>query len=102
MAHLTPQWRKIGVAQLLQRSSQVVSVVDSHAYVYGGQLEPRKPRDNDVQTFFVNEKVMVLSHSGASSTLVLIDPSFQQVKQALFRYSRCLQSERRHRREMAP
>ena len=57
MAQPTAQWQKIGQAQPLQRSSQVVSIVNGHAYVYGGELEPRKPRDNDIQTFAIsNEK----------------------------------------------
>src|SRR5258706_5606208 len=32
----------------LQRSSQCLSVIGNTAYVFGGELEPRKPRDNVV------------------------------------------------------
>lgn len=99
MAQLTAQWQKIGDAQPLQRSSQVVSIVYGHAYVYGGELEPRKPRDNDIQTFAVNEKGMIPLHSGPSSVLALIHPSVLQVKQALFMSSRCPRSARRPRLE---
>ena len=41
-------FRKIASADILRRSSQTLSVVGSSAYIFGGELEPRKPRDNDV------------------------------------------------------
>lgn len=37
---------------LLQRSSQCLSVIDEAAYVFGGELKPREPRDNNL--FIVN------------------------------------------------
>lgn len=81
MAQLTAQWQKLVDAQVLQRSSQVVSVVNDYAYVYGGELEPRKPRDNDIQNFAVNEKGLIPLHSGPSFAFSLIH---QQVNQALW------------------
>ncbi|PYH99834.1 galactose oxidase [Aspergillus ellipticus CBS 707.79] len=42
------QWQKVLEAGLLQRSSQVLSLIDGTAYVFGGELRPREPRDNDV------------------------------------------------------
>lgn len=48
MAKLVAKWQKVLEAEPLQRSSQIVSVVDKSAYVFGGELRPREPRDNDV------------------------------------------------------
>lgn len=48
MAKLVAKWHKVLEAEILQRSSQVVSVIDKQAYVFGGELRPREPRDNDV------------------------------------------------------
>ena len=75
MAKVTAQWQKLVDAQVLQRSSQVVCIVDGYAYVYGGELEPRKPRDNDIQTFAVNEKGIMPLQSSPSSALSLIAPA---------------------------
>ncbi|OQN95431.1 hypothetical protein B0A48_18488 [Cryoendolithus antarcticus] len=69
MAKLTAQWRKIGEAQSLQRSSQVVAIAEGQAYVFGGELEPRKPRDNDIHVFGVHER------GGPSSFHVSTSPS---------------------------
>jgi len=48
MAKLTASWEKAASADSLQRSSQVLSVIGDTAYIFGGELEPRKPRDNHV------------------------------------------------------
>lgn len=40
--------RKLIDAELLRRSSQVVSVAGGSVYIFGGELHPREPRDNDV------------------------------------------------------
>ena len=45
---ITGTWHKALEAEVLQRSSQIVSVVDGNAYIFGGELRPREPRDNDV------------------------------------------------------
>lgn len=42
------KWTKVVDAEILQRSSQVLSVVGGLAYVFGGELRPREPRDNDM------------------------------------------------------
>lgn len=39
---------KLQEAEILQRSSHIVSVVGDQAVVFGGELQPREPRDNDV------------------------------------------------------
>jgi hypothetical protein len=48
MATITATWRKVTSADTLQRSSQAMSVVDDKAYIFGGELQPREPRDNHV------------------------------------------------------
>lgn len=45
---ITAQCHKLLEAEILQRSSQIVSVVGEQAYIFGGELRPREPRDNDV------------------------------------------------------
>ncbi len=47
-AQLHPQWRKITESETLRRSSQIVAAIDGTAYVFGGELRPREPRDNDL------------------------------------------------------
>lgn len=44
------KWKNILEAEILQRSSQVVSAVDDQVYIFGGELRPREPRDNDLHT----------------------------------------------------
>lgn len=42
------KWSKLLDVEVLQRSSQALSVVDNKVYVFGGELRPREPRDNAV------------------------------------------------------
>ncbi|KAJ5365155.1 hypothetical protein N7517_008041 [Penicillium concentricum] len=48
MAVIRARWTKIVEAEILQRSSQVVSVIDKQIYIFGGELRPREPRDNNI------------------------------------------------------
>jgi len=48
MDEISAAWTKLGTSDQLQRSSHVVSVVDGDAYISGGELLPRQPRDNHV------------------------------------------------------
>lgn len=48
MANIVAKCHKIIEADILRRSSQVVSVVGNRAHIFGGELRPREPRDNDV------------------------------------------------------
>lgn len=48
MTKLSAQWHKVHEAEILQRSSQMLSVINNQAYIFGGELRPREPRDNDV------------------------------------------------------
>uniref|UniRef100_A0A060T444 ARAD1A14168p n=1 Tax=Blastobotrys adeninivorans TaxID=409370 RepID=A0A060T444_BLAAD len=45
---LSGVWKKISSDSVLQRSSQVVAAVGRQAVVFGGELKPRVPRDNQV------------------------------------------------------
>jgi hypothetical protein len=59
MSKLSATWHKVVEAEILQRSSQVVSVVDGQAYVFGGELRPREPRDNDIHVISLNAGMRV-------------------------------------------
>jgi len=48
------QWKCIAHEDSLQRSSHSISVVGHKSYIFGGELIPREPRDNDVFTIDVN------------------------------------------------
>ncbi|GIC89205.1 Kelch repeat protein [Aspergillus udagawae] len=66
----TGKWTKVLDAEIPQRSSQVLAVVDNVAHVFGGELRPREPRDNDVHTIALN---------GTSSTSTIAKPATSQV-----------------------
>jgi len=48
MTKIVAKCHKILEGELLRRSSQIVSVVGDRAYIFGGELRPREPRDNDI------------------------------------------------------
>ena len=60
MAILSAKWQKLLDIEPLQRSSQVVSVLGQHAYIFGGELRPREPRDNDVHVVSLNPGKLLL------------------------------------------
>ncbi|KAK1060388.1 hypothetical protein LTR12_013157 [Friedmanniomyces endolithicus] len=41
-------WTAVNSSEQLQRSSHNVAVIDSSVYVFGGELKPRQPRDDDI------------------------------------------------------
>jgi hypothetical protein len=47
---ISSTWTSLIHASELQRSSHMLSVVNDTAFVYGGELKPRQPRDNHVYT----------------------------------------------------
>ena len=49
MATTYGTWRLVHRNPLLQRSSQTLSTLGKRALIFGGELHPREPRDNDVQ-----------------------------------------------------
>lgn len=48
MATLKGSWTHLLSYEPLQRSSQVTSIINDTTYVFGGELLPRQPRDNDI------------------------------------------------------
>ncbi|CZT14573.1 related to kelch repeat-containing proteins [Ramularia collo-cygni] len=48
MADITASWTKVATAEQLQRSSHNVSAIGGSLFVFGGELKPREPRDNDL------------------------------------------------------
>ncbi|KAF4549797.1 Galactose oxidase-like protein 1 [Elsinoe fawcettii] len=50
MPRLTLTWTHITTAPILQRSSHILATDPTIAYVFGGELRPREPRDNDIHT----------------------------------------------------
>jgi hypothetical protein len=48
MAIVSASWECLTSSARLQRSSQALSVVGSRAIVFGGELKPRQPIDNQV------------------------------------------------------
>jgi hypothetical protein len=48
MATIKGTWTQVHRDRSLQRSSQTLSTIGSLALIFGGELHPREPRDNDV------------------------------------------------------
>ncbi|KAI9722174.1 MAG: hypothetical protein M1828_004857 [Chrysothrix sp. TS-e1954] len=48
-------WQKIATSEILQRSSQTVSVIGKSCYVFGGELEARVPRDAAVYRVAIDQ-----------------------------------------------
>ncbi|KLU86772.1 hypothetical protein MAPG_05782, partial [Magnaporthiopsis poae ATCC 64411] len=46
MAKISATWTKLASTARLQRSSQCLSVLDSRAWIFGGELLPRQPVDS--------------------------------------------------------
>lgn len=70
---ITAQCHKLLEAEILQRSSQIVSVVDNQAYIFGGELRPREPRDNVVYAVSLdNGKLRAITRKATSPTMLII------------------------------
>lgn len=63
---LPATWERIFVPAL-PRSSHSINVVGGNAYIFGGEVEPRKPVDNDMH-------LIVLPYSSASADYIAIKP----------------------------
>lgn len=48
MASIVAKCHRLLESEILRRSSQIVSAVGDRMYIFGGELRPREPRDNDV------------------------------------------------------
>jgi hypothetical protein len=46
MSIISGTWRKVADTARLQRSSHSMSVIGSQAWIFGGELQPRQPVDN--------------------------------------------------------
>ncbi|KAJ5335078.1 hypothetical protein N7452_007481 [Penicillium brevicompactum] len=69
MAKIIAQCHKIVEDETLCRSSQVLSVVGNQAYIFGGELRPREPRDNDVHAVSLdNNKTSIKSIPATSQS----------------------------------
>ncbi|KAF2111980.1 hypothetical protein BDV96DRAFT_649344 [Lophiotrema nucula] len=51
VANLTASWTRLLATERLRRSSQVLNVIDKAVYVFGGEVQPRQPVDNQVDSF---------------------------------------------------
>jgi hypothetical protein len=67
MATVSAKWHKVHEAEILQRSSHVVAVVNREAHIFGGELRPREPRDNDIHILSLGERTLY------SHLLIIID-----------------------------
>lgn len=56
MTKLTATWTKIASSEILLRSSHIIAAKNDAVYVFGGELLPRKPRDNHVHVVKLNSK----------------------------------------------
>lgn len=63
---LPATWERIFVPAL-PRSSHSINVVGGNAYIFGGEVEPRKPVDNDMH-------LIVLPYSSASADYIALRP----------------------------
>lgn len=55
------KWSKLLDVEVLQRSSQALSVVDDKVYIFGGEFRPREPRDNVVHVVSLDNQGVLSS-----------------------------------------
>ena len=55
MQSISGTWRKVIDKDVLRRSSQVISTIGNQIFVYGGELKPRQPVDNDLHVLEVTD-----------------------------------------------
>jgi hypothetical protein len=59
MARIIAKCHRLLESEILRRSSQIVSAVGDRVYIFGGELRPREPRDNDVHAVSLGSKLRV-------------------------------------------
>ncbi|KAJ4292603.1 hypothetical protein N0V90_009266 [Kalmusia sp. IMI 367209] len=59
-------WSRLHAAERLRRSSQVLSVIDNIVYIFGGEVQPRQPVDNQVDILTLGVDVSKLQTKLAS------------------------------------
>lgn len=57
MADISGTWHKVLESELLQRSSHAMLVIGGKAYVFGGELRPRQPVDNELHIVAIDSGV---------------------------------------------
>ena len=55
MASLSATWSRLATSSRLQRSSHTLSVVGSNVWIFGGELQPRWPVDNQLDVIAVDD-----------------------------------------------
>ncbi|KNG51951.1 kelch repeat protein [Stemphylium lycopersici] len=64
---LKGSWKRLVDDERLRRSSQVISVIDSNVYIFGGELKPREPIDDKVHIFPLKSNAAGLETKSTSS-----------------------------------
>jgi hypothetical protein len=71
-------WKRLLSDERLRRSSQVLSIIDQQACIFGGEVKPREPIDDKVDIFSLksgNLPLVVADHQG----ITLTTPQMQQI-----------------------
>jgi hypothetical protein len=63
-------WRRLLSDERLRRSSQVLSVIDQQVCIFGGEVKPREPIDDKVDTFSLSGTLPLnfADHQGTTLT----------------------------------
>ncbi|KAH7112564.1 kelch repeat protein-like protein [Dendryphion nanum] len=64
---LTGTWTRLLAADRLRRSSQILSVVDQSVCIFGGEVLPREPVDNQVDVFSLSSEAPTLQTKSSTS-----------------------------------
>jgi hypothetical protein len=51
-------WTRLLDTERLQRSSQVVSVIDNTVCIFGGEVQPRQPVDDQIDVFSLKSGIL--------------------------------------------
>jgi len=76
MAILKATWTKISDQEILRRSSHTFSIINAKAYIWGGELRPRDPRDNDVHVVDLKNGTVITISTQVSDPAVLLIPMY--------------------------
>lgn len=60
MWSLNGSWSRLIASERLRRSSQVLSVIDKTAFVFGGEVQPRQPVDAQLDVFSLAQGTSLL------------------------------------------
>jgi hypothetical protein len=48
MSTIATKWTRLASSARLQRSSQTLSVINNQVWIFGGEVQPRQPVDNQL------------------------------------------------------